>query len=76
MDRADWAVLDPELTLGLPAAVTAAAGIDAMVHAIEPYTSRYKKNLMSDQLARQALSIRRPCELECAIHTSLDRRPI
>jgi len=53
----DWAVLDPELTLGLPAAVTAATGIDAMVHAIEAYTSRHKKNAMSDQLARQALSL-------------------
>jgi alcohol dehydrogenase class IV len=53
----DWAVLDPELTLGLPAHVTAATGIDAMVHAIEAYTSRHKKNPMSDQLARQALSL-------------------
>src|SRR3954451_18971031 len=53
----DWAVLDPELTLGLPAAVTAATGIDAMVHAIEAYTSRHKKNPISDQLARQALSL-------------------
>ena len=33
----DWAILDPELTLGLPASVTAATGIDAMVHAIEAY---------------------------------------
>jgi alcohol dehydrogenase class IV len=53
----DWAILDPELTLGLPAHVTAATGIDAMVHAIEAYTSKHKKNLMSDQLARQALAL-------------------
>src|SRR5436309_6834928 len=53
----DWAVLDAELTLGLPPAVTAATGIDAMVHAIEAYTSRHKKNPMSDQLARQALTL-------------------
>ena len=39
----DWAVLDPELTLGLPAHVTAATGIDAMVHAIEAYTSRTRR---------------------------------
>ena len=38
---ADLAILDAELTLGLPAAVTAATGIDAMVHAIESYTSRH-----------------------------------
>src|SRR6185436_10896374 len=30
---ADMAILDAELTLGLPAMVTAATGIDAMVHA-------------------------------------------
>ncbi|GJE61853.1 iron-containing alcohol dehydrogenase [Methylobacterium trifolii] len=53
----DWAVLDPELTLGLPAHVTAATGIDAMVHAIEAYTSRHKKNPISDGLARQALAL-------------------
>lgn len=53
----DWAILDPELTLGLPAPVTAATGIDAMVHAIEAYTSKIKKNPMSDQLARKALEL-------------------
>ncbi len=54
---ADLAVLDAELTLGLPPMVTAATGIDAMVHAIESYTSRHKKNPMSDLLARHALKL-------------------
>ena len=53
----DIAVLDPELTLSLPRAVTAATGIDAMVHAIEAYTSARLKNPMSDMLARQALTL-------------------
>jgi len=53
----DWAILDAELTVGLPAAVTAATGIDAMVHAIEAYTSKHKKNIVSDTLARQALEL-------------------
>jgi alcohol dehydrogenase class IV len=53
----DWAILDPKLTLGLPAHVTAATSIDAMVHVIEAYTSRHKKNPTSDQLARQALAL-------------------
>jgi alcohol dehydrogenase class IV len=54
---ADLAVLDATLTLGLPAVVTAATGIDAMVHAIEAFTSKHKKNPVSDMLARQALSL-------------------
>jgi alcohol dehydrogenase class IV len=53
----DWAILDAELTVGLPAHVTAATGIDAMVHAIEAYTSKHKKNIVSDTLARQALDL-------------------
>ena len=53
----DVAVLDPQLTIGLPPAVTAMTGIDAMVHAIEAYTSRHKKNPVSDNLARQALTL-------------------
>jgi alcohol dehydrogenase class IV len=53
----DLALLDADLTLGLPAAVTAATGIDAMVHAIEAYTSALKKNPISDLLAREALRL-------------------
>ncbi|WP_369138620.1 iron-containing alcohol dehydrogenase [Modestobacter versicolor] len=34
------AVVDPELTLGAPASVTAFSGIDALVHAVESYTAR------------------------------------
>lgn len=51
----DHAVLDPKLTTGLPANVTAATGVDAMVHAIEAYTSKIKKNPISDVLACKAL---------------------
>jgi alcohol dehydrogenase class IV len=53
----DLAILDAELTLGLPPAVTAATGIDAMVHAIEAFTTKHKKNLYSDMLAKQALQL-------------------
>ena len=52
---ADGAVLDPRLTTGLPPHVTAHTGIDAMVHAIEAYTTKLRKNPLSDSLARQAL---------------------
>ncbi|MEH6551571.1 MAG: iron-containing alcohol dehydrogenase [Pseudomonadales bacterium] len=51
----DVALLDAQLTLGLPPAMTAMTGIDAMVHAIEAYTSRHRKNAYSDMAAREAL---------------------
>jgi len=53
----DLALLDAERTLGLPPAITAATGIDAMVHAIEATTSRFKRNPVSSLLAREALGL-------------------
>lgn len=54
---AGWAVLDPQLTVGLPREVTAATGIDAIVHSVEAYTSARLKNPISDALAREALRL-------------------
>jgi alcohol dehydrogenase len=54
---ADIAILDASYTRGLPKHITAATGIDAMVHAIEAYTSKIKKNPYSDMLAKQALKL-------------------
>ena len=54
----DMALFDPELTLGLPAHVTAATGIDAMVHAIEAYASvNANNNPISRALAVEALGL-------------------
>jgi len=53
----DLALLDAELTLGLPAHVTAATGIDAMVHAIEAFTTKHLKNPIADCLAKEALKL-------------------
>jgi alcohol dehydrogenase class IV len=54
----DIAVLDPALTLGLPAHITAATGIDAMVHAIEAYASASaNNNPLSRALALEALRL-------------------
>lgn len=54
---ADVAILDATFTQGLPAHITAATGIDAMVHAIEAYTSNLKKNFYADMLAKNALKL-------------------
>ncbi len=54
----DMAILDPELTVGLPAHITAATGVDAMVHAIEAYASKNaNNNPVSKLLAREALRL-------------------
>jgi len=53
----DLAILDADLTIGLPKHVTAATGIDAMVHAIEAYTSKIKKNPLSDLMAKEGLRL-------------------
>ncbi|UPG74739.1 iron-containing alcohol dehydrogenase (plasmid) [Roseomonas gilardii subsp. gilardii] len=37
---ADIAIIDPDLTLTVPPAVTAATGVDAMAHCVEAFTSR------------------------------------
>jgi alcohol dehydrogenase class IV len=66
----DIALLDASLTLGLPSHVTAATGIDAMVHAIEAYTSAIKKNPYSDLLAKQALTLLSNNILEATLNGS------
>lgn len=68
----DLAVLDPLMTLGLPAHVTAATGIDAMVHAIEAYASRStNNNPVSKALAVEALKLLGG-NIETATHTPSD----
>lgn len=72
----DLAVLDPETTLGLPAPVTAAAGIDAIVHAIEAHCSASpNNNPVSRALAREALRLMgRALETAVATPTELSAR--
>ena len=54
----DMAILDASLTVGLPASITAATGVDAMVHAIESYASvNANNNPVSKLLAREALRL-------------------
>ena len=52
----DVSVLDPRMTLSLPAKTTASTGMDALCHAIEAYTC-LQKNPMSDAYAISAIEI-------------------
>jgi alcohol dehydrogenase len=47
------AILDPDLTLSMPAGVTAASGIDALSHAVESYVT-IKRNPVSQMFSRRA----------------------
>ncbi len=68
----DIALLDPDLTLNLPPHVTAATGIDAMVHAIEAYTSTSaNNNPISKALAKEALHLLGR-NIERAVHHGRD----
>ena len=52
----DRVILDPKMTLGLPPAITASTGMDALCHAIECYTSK-KGNPFSEMIALKAISL-------------------
>jgi alcohol dehydrogenase len=54
--KADVIVLDPVLTSGLPAHLTAATGIDALVHAIEASTNR-NANAANDMYCLEAIRL-------------------
>ena len=48
------AIVDPKLTLGVPKFVTAASGMDALLHAVEAFTSK-NANSVTDTLAKRAM---------------------
>ncbi|HDM10140.1 MAG: iron-containing alcohol dehydrogenase [Deltaproteobacteria bacterium] len=50
------ALLDPDLTIGLPPNITASTGMDALIHAIEAYTSVNATSL-TDLLAYRAMEL-------------------
>jgi len=53
----DIALLDVELLSTMPRHIATTTGVDAIVHAIEAYTSTTKKNPISDMLACEALRL-------------------
>jgi alcohol dehydrogenase class IV len=54
--KAQVALLDPELTTGIPAPITAATGLDALVHAIEAATNRNRTEA-ADLYCHRAVSL-------------------
>ena len=50
------AIIDTELTLTVPPAVTAATGMDALVHAVESYTAQ-RADELTDGIALQAIKL-------------------
>ena len=60
------AIIDPQLTLSLPADVTAATGLDALTQLIEPFVCRRPNPLVDplclDGIRRIARSLRRACD--------------
>lgn len=54
--RADIAILDPELTFSVPAAITAATGVDAMAHCVEAFTNVNAHDLI-DGYARMGIKL-------------------
>ena len=52
-----YAILDPELTMGLPPFVTATTGMDALCHAVEAYTNHTYNTPLEDKLAKEAVQL-------------------
>lgn len=52
-----YAILDPELTVGLPPMVTATTGMDALSHAVEAYTNHTYNTPLEDKLAKDAVQL-------------------
>lgn len=51
-----YAVLDPELTVGLPPHITSTTGMDALTHAVEAYTNHMAPKC-TDELAVKAVKL-------------------
>lgn len=52
-----YAVLDPELTIGLPPFITATTGLDALCHAVESYTNHTYCTKEENELSKKAVKL-------------------
>lgn len=53
---ADLAIIDADLTMSVPPAITAATGVDALAHCVEAYTSR-RAHPIIDMYAREGIAL-------------------
>lgn len=68
------AIMDPEMTIGLPPEITAVTGIDALCHAAEAMTSK-AHNRISEALAKEAITlIGRSLPTACTEGTNIEAR--
>lgn len=67
----DYAVLDPEMTVGLPPFVTATTGLDALTHAVEAYIGR-STTAYTRVMCEEAVRLIRE-NLECAVENGDNR---
>ena len=52
-----YAVLDPELTVGLPPHITGSTGLDALSHAVEAYTNNTYNTRLEKELCHKAVKL-------------------
>lgn len=55
--RARYAVLDPELTVGLPKHITSTTGLDALTHAVEGYTNIWYNDRKFNEFGKEAVKL-------------------
>lgn len=67
----DLAICDPELTVTMPPAVTAATGIDALVHCMEAYANKFAHPTVDLYALEGVRRIGR--SIETAVHRGADR---
>jgi alcohol dehydrogenase len=68
----DVAIVDPELTIGMPSFLTAVTGMDAMTHCIEAYTNRFAHPII-DALALEGIKMISR-SLEDAVKNGTDKK--
>lgn len=52
-----YAILDPELTAGLPPYITGTTGMDALCHAVEAYTNHKYNTKVENELSKEAVKL-------------------